>query len=207
MTGYTARGTIPAIPTQFNGIQFRSRLEARWAAFFEILDWNYVYEPLDANGYIPDFLITHPDSIGLPPLLIEVKPAVTHADYMAAATKTNDGLAGHWDHGVLIVGASPYYENPSNATAGLYIHKGIPAAASWWMRGSESHNALVYIKPSFVRGGHVRGIQTHVKTLDKWWRKAGNEVQWKSPGAAKPPMSTAEQTQARIRRAQEKKHG
>jgi len=30
--------TIPAIPTRYNGVNFRSRLEAKWAAFFDLLD-------------------------------------------------------------------------------------------------------------------------------------------------------------------------
>ena len=35
----------PGIPTLYNGIQFRSRLEAKWAAFFDLLGWEYEYEP------------------------------------------------------------------------------------------------------------------------------------------------------------------
>ena len=43
------------IPTKYNGINFRSRLEARWAAFFDQLKWEWEYEPIDLNGWIPDF--------------------------------------------------------------------------------------------------------------------------------------------------------
>lgn len=42
--------TVPAIPTKYNGINFRSRLEAKWAAFFDLLEWNWEYEPCDFNG-------------------------------------------------------------------------------------------------------------------------------------------------------------
>ena len=62
-----------AIPTMYAGVQFRSRLEARWAAFFDLLDWKWEYEPIDLNGYIPDFLVTPPMD---EPLLVEVKPLV-----------------------------------------------------------------------------------------------------------------------------------
>jgi hypothetical protein len=31
--------TTPAIPTMHGGIEYRSRLEARWAAFFDELHW------------------------------------------------------------------------------------------------------------------------------------------------------------------------
>lgn len=35
---------IQAIPTKYNGYQFRSRLEARWAVFFDALNIRYDYE-------------------------------------------------------------------------------------------------------------------------------------------------------------------
>ena len=37
--------TIKALPTIFNGVRFRSRLEARWAVFFATLGIAYEYEP------------------------------------------------------------------------------------------------------------------------------------------------------------------
>jgi hypothetical protein len=48
---------MQAIPTRYNGRQFRSRLEARWAAFFDLMKWNWDYEPIDLNGWIPDFVV------------------------------------------------------------------------------------------------------------------------------------------------------
>lgn len=91
-----------AIATLFDGIEYRSRLEARWAAFFNNIGWKYTYEPFDGDGYIPDFLI-HGDR----PLLVEVKPAVTESEYRAPIDKVSAGLRGHWHHDVMIVGASP----------------------------------------------------------------------------------------------------
>ena len=63
---------VKPIPTVYRGTQFRSRLEAHWAAIFNRLEWQFSYEPFDGDGYIPDFLI-HGDY----PLLVEVKPADT----------------------------------------------------------------------------------------------------------------------------------
>jgi hypothetical protein len=60
---------IAAIPTQYNGINFRSRLEARWAAMFDLLDWEWTYEPVDFDGWIPDFAI-HGERV----IYVEVKP-------------------------------------------------------------------------------------------------------------------------------------
>lgn len=52
--------TLKAIETQWNGFRFRSRLEARWAIFFDTLGIRFEYEPegfeLDNVGrYLPDF--------------------------------------------------------------------------------------------------------------------------------------------------------
>ena len=54
--------TIKPIETVYNGYRFRSRLEARWAVFFDALKVNYEYEPEgfelpSGNYYLPDFRI------------------------------------------------------------------------------------------------------------------------------------------------------
>lgn len=55
-------GELKAIPTYYNGYYFRSRLEARWAVFFDSLGIKYDYEPegLDLGDglyYLPDFYL------------------------------------------------------------------------------------------------------------------------------------------------------
>lgn len=51
---------IKVIPTKYKGYLFRSRLEARWAVFFDALDikWEYEKEGFefeDGTKYLPDF--------------------------------------------------------------------------------------------------------------------------------------------------------
>lgn len=51
---------IKAIETQYKGYRFRSRLEARWAVFFDALgvEWEYEAEGFDLGNegfYLPDF--------------------------------------------------------------------------------------------------------------------------------------------------------
>ena len=65
---------IKAIETEYNGYRFRSRLEARWAVFFDAAKIKYEYEPegfelADGTRYLPDFY--------LPELFtyVEIKPA------------------------------------------------------------------------------------------------------------------------------------
>ena len=58
----TSTKEISVIPTKYNGISFRSRLEARAAVLFDKLGLCWEYEPegfqLPENGwYLPDFLI------------------------------------------------------------------------------------------------------------------------------------------------------
>lgn len=57
---------IKAIETHYKGYRFRSRLEARWAVFFDALGWEYQYEPqgfekqVEGDAplrYLPDFLL------------------------------------------------------------------------------------------------------------------------------------------------------
>lgn len=48
---------VKGIPTVYKGIRMRSRLEARYAAFFDELNWPWEYEPVDLDGYIPDYII------------------------------------------------------------------------------------------------------------------------------------------------------
>lgn len=64
--------TIKAIPTTYNGRRYRSRLEARWAAYFDLLGFQFEYEPRDLGKWSPDFAIwgRRPEF----PILVEVKP-------------------------------------------------------------------------------------------------------------------------------------
>lgn len=65
---------IKAIETVYNGYRFRSRLEARWAVFFDAMGIEYRYEPegfdLDGIWYLPDFWLPAFEN----GLWIEIKP-------------------------------------------------------------------------------------------------------------------------------------
>lgn len=63
---------IKAIETKLMGYTFRSRLEARWAAFFELLGWRWDYEPVDFEGWVPDFGLYGETRV----TYVEVKPIV-----------------------------------------------------------------------------------------------------------------------------------
>lgn len=68
---------IRAIPTRYDGVLYRSRLEARYAVFFDTLrkgglNAMFAYEPqgfdVDGTPYLPDFLLAGQS------LIAEVKP-------------------------------------------------------------------------------------------------------------------------------------
>lgn len=66
--------SLKVIETRYKGYRFRSRLEARWAVFFDALGVRYEYEleGFDlgkAGWYLPDFYLPDADK------WIEIKPA------------------------------------------------------------------------------------------------------------------------------------
>lgn len=84
------RYSIKARPTTYKGCLFRSRLEAKWAAFFDLVGIKWEYEPYDFTNWVPDFLLTLAcpyndcsfcDSSHTHTLLAEVKPFETIAEF------------------------------------------------------------------------------------------------------------------------------
>lgn len=80
---------MKAIETEYNGYKFRSRLEARWAVFFDTIGIKYEYEPegYEFEGgtkYLPDFKLlnvhfrSYEDKCG--PVYVEVKGNMTNED-------------------------------------------------------------------------------------------------------------------------------
>lgn len=71
---------IKSIETNYNGYKFRSRLEAKWAVFFDALNIVYHYEPqgFDLGGelgyYLPDFYLPELN------LWVEIKPFAFNQD-------------------------------------------------------------------------------------------------------------------------------
>jgi len=91
---------IKSIETLYAGHRFRSRLEARWAVFFDAVGAKWEYEPqgYEVNGipYLPDFL--------LPDLrtFVEVKGDPDQLD-----VKLLGSLAAESAHFVLVLGGIP----------------------------------------------------------------------------------------------------
>ena len=108
------------IETEYNGYLFRSRLEARWAVFFDALGVDYEYEPEgfklpSGDCYLPDFRIKcwgDRGNINDKPfdLWIEVKGKMTRTDAIKI-------LEFAETHPILIVGKIPDLGCSSDAYA------------------------------------------------------------------------------------------
>ena len=169
------------IPTKYKNIQFRSRLEARWAAFFDLLEWNWDYEPVDLNGYIPDFIL--PDFCKS--LIIEVKPSLQIEDlYQYTSKIENSG----WEHSSLIVGSKLFEDADwGNLLLGILFHNRNWSSSRLMYCRSSSHwrNSIASLDDNGF------GVCVHADNscaVADWsgfgrelWNEAGNMVQYKSP--------------------------
>lgn len=68
----------------------RSQLEARYAILFDLLGLHWSYEPIELQGYIPDYLLDteiwcKPQVRG--PVLFEVRPHLHKEDYRESINK------------------------------------------------------------------------------------------------------------------------
>jgi hypothetical protein len=70
---------MKAKETIYNGYKFRSRLEATWAIFFDIMKIKYIYEPeqflcYDQSQYTPDFYLPECYCRKIEGVYLEIKP-------------------------------------------------------------------------------------------------------------------------------------
>ena len=150
---------IKAIPTTYAGTNFRSRLEARWAAYFDELNIPWEYEPFDLDGWAPDFAIT---VLG-EQVLVEVKPAKIESIWPGGPRilKLDDAFKKaqrHWKwHWVLLCGQRPN-EDPDFFGLGKLCDAPVGAQSLWFDMSKATAEGATEEK----------------------WRKAGNAVQWKA---------------------------
>lgn len=103
------------IETRYKGCWFRSRLEARWAVFFDYIGCKWEYEPEGFNlgnrmYYLPDFLIHDVTGRFNGDLWVEVKGYMSEKD----AEKINTFARGHSGlevvNPILVVGNIPTWD-------------------------------------------------------------------------------------------------
>lgn len=168
---------IRSYTTVYRGTRFRSRLEAHWAAFYDLIRWSWVYEPFDTDGWIPDFLIQ-----GDAPFLVEVGPCLAADDYIAKATKP----LAFPDYVTLVLGISPRVNDP-RPRAGYLTDDSWEFGPGWarWARCAVCQQIGVFhtvgsfqLRPCGHADGDNHLIFLEPGLLEQLWRRAGNDVQW-----------------------------
>lgn len=173
---------IKAHPTRYAGIEFRSRLEATWAAFFDQLGWQWSYEPIDLNGWVPDFAING----ALLDLFVEVKPTRNPEpailDKMVAAAPESN---------LLWVGREPVFDQDVPVIHSLGFHW-CPRYEKWKslavVDSASTGRIDVHLHPAEPYLGFHYGEQTdhlkydysaHPVGLRQKWKDASNITRWR----------------------------
>lgn len=199
--------TVTAIPTVYRGIRYRSRLEARWAAFFDLCDWTFSYEPVDLGRWSPDFALQGSDGT----ILVEVKPIWTPDDDITRkmnAAARESGFVGE----LLLLGMGPFnepepymtYESPERlgwlqetdydggpgdmtpGKASMPTEPYFGVAPFAWYADAPTQIDFCHEYGSFHgrMTGHYDGgswgshRSPEVKTAAELWAEASNTVQW-----------------------------
>lgn len=183
------RTAIKPIPTEYSGVVFRSRLEARWAAFFDMCGWRWEYEPPELHWYIPDFALLFSHG----PVLVEVKPDLYASELIPHANRIVE--AGWRDDFVVCGGALLMPDShPGQAAIGVMGQR--IAGPEGDGHTDLGHALLHRCRMCLARSFHhsegswvcaVSGCYEGADLIDRTmrdealdlWRQAGNKVQWK----------------------------
>lgn len=176
-----------AIPTMYKGRRFRSRLEARWAAMFDLLQWRWEYEPRDCDGWIPDFEILGP----MHTALVEVKP-INRFNLAVAEEVMRARPADCYSILMLGVALRPY-SGCVNLGWSVCWDQQLALPGQWRPvallknRITERYDVVVDGKPYLglatgqLFDGTTGDLEPRVAdAADRMWAEAGNLVQWKA---------------------------
>lgn len=175
---------IAAITTNYSGVLFRSRLEATWAAMFDLFDWEWEYEPCDFEGWIPDFLIT----IDRVEYYVEVKPCVNLNDFLKHK-KIRTALNS--DLNILLLGSKPVKQNHFSCCPGMFGYvkdkHNQECCSSYIMLPNnfdkKQYRFYGYDHPTWEGKGIDMIAQNAIEYdwIMSIWKEARNKVMWKNP--------------------------
>lgn len=171
--------TIKAIPTYYQGVRFRSRLEAKWAALFDQLNWSWTYEPYDLEGWAPDFAIKGKRG----DILVEVKPVPGAAHSPEFDKAANHKAVSGSD--ILLLGHSPIREDEhcfiglcNEVGMGSYFERAV--VGKWNEAVTEGYCNEIQSYHDRISGKSDGGYFGRQKPRDLMllWGQASNLVQW-----------------------------
>lgn len=160
MSGYQYK----AHKTRYANIEFRSRLEATWAAFFDLAGWKWKYEPFDLTGWSPDFEISHVKHMPSP-IPVEVKP-----DWEMANDAVSKILASNVSRAMLLANGPGVPDGWADDQIMTFDHKpGTPMGVVLYLAAGDDRyeNQALTFCPRFVK--------------EHLWAEATNLTRWK-PG-------------------------
>ena len=194
--------TVAAIPTMYRGRQYRSRLEARWAAFFTILGWEYEHEPFDLGKWSPDFMLT--DRVTGGKALAEVKPIQAFDEDVGNKIVSACFETG-WKSqlsGVLLLHVKPTVVDRKVRIGDVVIFGEGPGASRWipaelvWILDAYEAKIIadIVIPDVDAPGWHTMltyrffdwpsdggGIMRYPEHTERLWSEASNAVRWQPP--------------------------
>lgn len=155
--------TFDAVPTTYKGIDFRSQLEAQWAAFFEL--WGahrWEFEPCKLKGWFPDFAL---EGWAWGVTLVECKPLDIEADPPPDLVKKMR-RGSPPDVGLLIVGREAQDHHvgwiappqPQNQPSLWWVRLGLKGASGLWV---QAKNAIQW-KPVQPQKHEHQGSQVKI---------------------------------------------
>lgn len=136
----------------YNGLEFRSKLLAHWAAFFDLAGWSWRNNPAPVGDWLPDFSVSfdcgHSECPEQHHLLVSVLPI-----------DTIEGIGGHPALGHCYMVSDEVGNRLADAGA---VFGRTPFVSRWEM----AHGA----------GGGVESVPNWVNDAAEMWRRAGGLV-------------------------------
>lgn len=176
--------SIKAIPTRYRGVWYRSRLEAKWAAFFDRCSWAFTYEPADLGAWSPDFSVLTGNR-GAD--LVEVKP-ISSFDYRTSSRMLTSAKRAGFNGMLLKLGVAPtmrsfgYQIGWTCAVGGSSQFSRLPEEwASAVLHQNDNYEPIgicqIFPSDDVVPTDLCSGLG------EEYWNEASNSVQWKSGSA------------------------
>ncbi|MCR5942646.1 hypothetical protein FG152_17740 [Ochrobactrum sp. XJ1] len=138
----------------YDGLVFKTTLEARWAAFFDLAKWDWDVNPVPVGDWVPDFRVSipcgHSECSGSHDLLVSILPVANIDD------------AGN--HPALLQRYE--IEGP-----GSEHHKGIDAGAVFGINPHVSRFEFAH-----GAGSGVDDVPMWVENANALWEQAGKRV-------------------------------
>lgn len=141
---------IKAIETVYNGYKFRSRLEARWAVFFDTLGIEYQYEvegfEFEGQRYLPDFWLSQFE------VWVEIKPDKGNKLPFEYRCKMR-AFSKESGHTLIIFQGEPYQ--------GAFDIEAFPDSCATWTAGVTSFSFVdfvIYELPNTIPPVHFLSI-------------------------------------------------